>query len=681
MIKRISLLLLLASVPVFADGPKDNLADSVRPVPPPGIEVPAEVRAKLEDDLKMLRAAIDAAVKAQAKNPKLADLLPDVEIFYKGLDWALHHNEYFKKEEFTTVAAEHLTEGLARAAALTKGEAPWTKQTGLVVRGYKSKIDGSFQPYGMVIPENGLDGPKRLDLWCHGRFENVGELQFIQQCRKSAGSIQPKDTLVLKPYGRFSCANKFAGEIDLFEALEHAKKFYPIDEDRTFIRGFSMGGAATWQFATHYADQWCGANPGAGFSETPEFLRVFQNEDVDGAPWYQKKLWRWYNATDSALNLWHCPTVAYSGDMDRQKQAADMMEQALRGENMELLHIIGLQKAKGIEMGKGHRMEPESMIEVERRLADIASAGRDRCPDIVHFTAWTLRYNKMHWVIVDALDQHWERCRVHADASDWATVVIKTQNCSGLTLDMPAGYCRFSLLTKVPVTIDGQKLEVARPKSDRSWLVHLRKENGKWVEALGNEDNGKLVKKHELSGPIDDAFMSGFLHVKPTGQAWHEATAKWASGELAHAQFEWRRQFRGDAPVKDDKAVTDADIANNNLVLWGDPGSNSVLAKVIAKLPIKWTKEALEANKRKHPGATTMPVLVFPNPLNPAKYVVLNSGFTYREYDYLNNARQVAKLPDWAMIDVTKPANAQVPGGIADAGFFDERWQWKAAAK
>ena len=50
-----------------------------------------------------------------------------------------------------------------------------------------------------------------------------------------------------------------------------------------------------------------------------------------------------------------------------------------------------------------------------------------------------------------------------------------------------------------------------------------------------------------------------------------------------------------------------------------------------------------------------MPVLIYPNPLNPKKYVVLNSGFTFREYDYLNNARQVPKLPDWAVIDVTTP--------------------------
>ena len=54
-----------------------------------------------------------------------------------------------------------------------------------------------------------------------------------------------------------------------------------------------------------------------------------------------------------------------------------------------------------------------------------------------------------------------------------------------------------------------------------------------------------------------------------------------------------------------------------------------------------------------------MPVLIYPNPLNPKRYVVLNSGFTFREYDYLNNARQVPKLPDFAVVDIDVPVSAR----------------------
>jgi hypothetical protein len=56
---------------------------------------------------------------------------------------------------------------------------------------------------------------------------------------------------------------------------------------------------------------------------------------------------------------------------------------------------------------------------------------------------------------------------------------------------------------------------------------------------------------------------------------------------------------------------------------------------------------------------------------------VLNTGFTYREYDYLNNARQIPKLPDWAVVDLRTPPDNQAPGKIVAADFFDDLWQLK----
>ena len=155
----------------------------------------------------------------------------------------------------------------------------------------------------------------------------------------------------------------------------------------------------------------------------------------------------------------------------------------------------------------------------------------------------------------------------------------------------------------------------------------------------------------------------------------NEKVGKWAAAEFAHATDHWRRQFRGDARVKDDADITDADIAAHNLVLWGDPASNKVLQKIVEQLPIKWGAQEIRLGARTFSGEHHMPVLIYPNPLNPRRYVVLNSGFTFREYDYLNNARQVPKLPDYAVVDVNVPVSSRTPGGIVEAGFFGERWE------
>jgi hypothetical protein len=69
-----------------------------------------------------------------------------------------------------------------------------------------------------------------------------------------------------------------------------------------------------------------------------------------------------------------------------------------------------------------------------------------------------------------------------------------------------------------------------------------------------------------------------------------------------------------------------------------------------------------------------VPVLVRPNPLNLKRYVVLKSDFTFREYDHRNNARQVPKVPGFAIIDVNMPISSRLPGGVISARFFNENW-------
>src|SRR5262249_3857598 len=126
--------------------------------------------------------------------------------------------------------------------------------------------------------------------------------------------------------------------------------------------------------------------------------------------------------------------------------------------------------------------------------------------------------------------------------------------------------------------------------------------------------------------------------------------------------------------VKNDTAVNEDDIAAHNLVLWGDPSSNQLLRQMADRLPIRWNAQEIRVGGQSFPAADHTALLIYPNPLNPKGYVVLNSGFTFREYDYLNNARQTPKLPDYAVVDVAQPVTSRAPGGVAAAGFFDEQW-------
>jgi pimeloyl-ACP methyl ester carboxylesterase len=665
------LIALLIAHAALADGPADNQVDKVRRVPPPGIKISDTDRAELGEGVAKLGKEIEALRTELKSKPALLELLPDVEIYHKAVDWALRYDEFFKTNE-TRSARALLALGAERAQSLRDGAAPWLSATGLVVRGYVSRIDGSVQPYGLVVPASFKPNSAhqhRLDFWFHGRGETLSELDFIYGRQRSPGEFTPPNTFVLHTYGRYCNGNKFAGETDAFEALEQVKKFYPIDENRLVVRGFSLGGAACWHMAVHHAWRWAAAAPGAGFSETPDFLKVFQNEKLKPT-WYEQKLWHLYDCTDWALNLYHCPTVAYSGENDKQKQAADVMATAMSKVGLDLTHIIGPKM--------GHSYDLGSKKEINRRIDSIAELGRNPVPPPVRFTTWTLKYNRMHWVVLDGLDRHWERATVDADFSGGLldnSIRITTKNVSAFTLTFEAGQCPLDN-TKTPrVFIDSSKPTAPRVKSDRSWTASFRKSGSRWELVEEAEDATKLRKRHGLQGPIDDAFMDSFLMVRPTGKAQHEKVGAWVNAEMNRAIEQWRRQFRGDARVKDDSAVTDADIAAHNLVLWGDPASNQLLAKIANKLPIDWSEKSVKAGKESFPAAGHVVVMIYPNPLNPKKYVVLNSGFTFREYDQLNNARQVPKLPDFAIIDLSQPPTSRAPGGIATAGFFDERWE------
>ncbi|MFT7640782.1 MAG: dienelactone hydrolase, partial [Pirellulaceae bacterium] len=427
-------LFLLALVSSFstalADGPKDNIAENVRRVPRLGLEVEPEERAKLEAGLATLKQKI--SVLGERSDTFTHELLPDVVIFHRAVRDALKYQEFFNKGEIAA-AEQLLGQGIERADALLTGAAPWTSARGLVVRGYTSKIDGSAQPYGLVIPDSYTHQTAqkyRVDVWFHGRGETLSEVSFLNQRQRQVGQFAPADTIVLHPYGRYSNAFKFAGEVDVLEALDAVRRNYRVDENRTSVRGFSMGGAACWQFAVHYSDRWFAANPGAGFSETPRFLDFFQKETLNPT-WYEKKLWRMYDCNLWAKNLVHCPTVAYSGELDIQKQAADVMEEALAEHDIKMVHVIG--------PGTKHKYHPDSKIIVAEKLDSIAAKGRRQMPPKVTLTTYTLKYNRMHWLTIDGLGEHWEAATVEAQISTHPRINITTKNVTDLSIDFPAG--------------------------------------------------------------------------------------------------------------------------------------------------------------------------------------------------------------------------------------------------
>jgi predicted esterase len=292
-------------------------------------------------------------------------------VFHKAVDWALRHDEFMDAKQ-VGAAKNLLAEGRKRADELKAGTSSWINTNS--PRGYVSRIDGSVQPYGLVMPNDWQPGENRTRpvlLWFHGRGENLTELAFVNGQMKAKAELALPGGLIVNLYGRFCNASKFAGEIDAFEALEDLARRTPIDRSRIGVAGFSMGGASVWHFSTHHSGLWCAASPGAGFAETAIYAGLFK-EGKTPPPWWEQALYNWYDATTCASNLANVPLMAYSGEIDPQKASADLMEKTLAEQGMKLDRLIGPKT--------GHKYEPETKKELETWLAARLARAAKRIP-------------------------------------------------------------------------------------------------------------------------------------------------------------------------------------------------------------------------------------------------------------------------------------------------------------
>ena len=120
--------------------------DKVRRIPPlPKDPVSAADKAELQKGADELGQEIESLRTALKGKPALLDLLPDVQIFHNAVRYALDLRRDLQRKKEVPIARKLLRAGMERAKALARAR-PLDDATGLVVRGYVSKIDGSVQP-------------------------------------------------------------------------------------------------------------------------------------------------------------------------------------------------------------------------------------------------------------------------------------------------------------------------------------------------------------------------------------------------------------------------------------------------------------------------------------------------------------------------------------------------------
>ena len=201
--------------------------------------------------------AITSLRRQNVRDPWLAEL----EIYHKAATWVVEHNEFYQPAA-ADWTQEALDRGLLRARQAAQGETPWVNSRGhAVVRAYRSAVDGSMQPFGVIVPARyNPEKPIRLDVVLHGSTRPVGmsELRFMGRFDEPGTPPAEADYIELHPLGRVENCYRWAGETDVYDAITHfigveklLNRHELIDLTRIVLRGFSMGGAGTWHLGLH----------------------------------------------------------------------------------------------------------------------------------------------------------------------------------------------------------------------------------------------------------------------------------------------------------------------------------------------------------------------------------------------------------------------------------------------
>ena len=305
----------------------------------------------------------------------------------------------------------------------------------------------------------------------------------------------------------------------------------------------------------------------------------------------------------------------------------------------------------------------------------------DEPPKQIDFTTYTTRYADAAWITIAGLQEHWKASDVRAQIDSSKQITIETNGVTHLELDFQK-YAWPREAGPVAVMINGQSITVQDDLPQAGLQCRLV------IGEAGTADRKKLWKQQVprinsirkrpgLQGPIDDAFCDAFLFVLPSGKSNNPIVQEWIEDEIEYAQDRWRRLMRGEVRAVLDSDLTEDQIEANNLICFGDWESNSYLRAIASQLPITWHDNQIQVGPQTFDGSYHVPVMCYPNPNSSTRYVVVNSGMTFREFSNVSNSRQIAMLPDWAVIDCREQDKSIFPGKVVARGFFNEQWMLK----
>lgn len=542
----------------------------------------------------------------------------------------------------------------SKTQAIEKAQNPYEKNTGYMLRGYRSPLNQEMQLYSLFVPHNySNDQTWPMVVMLHGAWSNhhlalrrvMGLSNRRGENDDAAKRSMPKlpnvPYLVVAPNGHETMSYEGFAEDDVWRVMNEVRMLYNVNPNRIYLTGLSMGGAGTAKLAMHKPDVFAAIAPVCGF------FGVRARENQRGQkPEYLQRLETMSSAYEMAENALHIPAKIMHGDSDPVVPVSGSKE------FYQKLNSLGYEAELEIYEGVDHAAWVPA-YENARIFDWFSNYERDPAPKKVILKTGNPTGGKCYWLKLDEPEEIRKISEIRGELKD-DNLEILTRNVVRFTLDLPEEWEVKSLI------IDAQNVSADQLNSSNVRFIHR---DGEWQISEENITPPLLPPRKGILSLFDER------HIYVYGQQSNdEINAEAQRLAILFSLPGGNSDVRWEVLPENDLDQTV--MKDNNIVLFTTIDGSTWFDKHKESLPIHIEDHTLEfAGKTLSDGQCLS--FIWPNPENPNHYVLYNiakdlNGLKSLRHHSERNSLNPALRGDFVVYD----RNGQPIWG----GLFNKKW-------
>lgn len=566
-----------------------------------------------------------------------------------------------------------LLDEAARCLPLEKdGRDPYEGHTGYFERALWSGIEEAPQPYFMLAPtawKKALEGKEKtrfpLVVFLHGYVPDYHKHRWWSDMPAFDALFEKHGCFLAIPFARSNADFLGAGEADVLDVVAEMQKRYPIDPDRVYLYGYSMGGMAVYSLGGHYPGRFAAGVVLAGRADSPLLMGTGGLATLHP---FKQFLVRTDTPIELCENFVNTPLRVYHGADDTVVKPSEAERMAAR------LKEIGCDVT--LNLPPGDHWSLFDVMQDEEPVTWLLKQKREANPK----TGWLRNFSLAFGRYGDAggMEVNHVTGKLEPFELNWTNGdKLELNKVSGNVAEVYLGRREiFKVVSKAGN--EGMALNALTGQGGPAPVFFSRLPEYK-VERF-KDDQGNSYdpswKSPVRCGPIKGATCRGFIVVYGTSGG-EEATARLKAQALKFAD-EWYAFAKSRPPVKADADVTVPETKAKNLFLFGEEQENILHAACAAtkKLPFVVKDGSATIGGKTVPLKDRGLMYLFPSPLEgagPSCSVVICAGLSYGEH--LPSNHKLDLLPDFLLYTAEPDLDGTRTNQPVCAGFFDGKWK------